>query len=486
MADRIEFPQSGCRVGVARGDVTPPAGIYHRMWGAAAHDRATGVHDSLTFTVLVVAPQRCRDVQTEGMVLIALDHCLLAEPDLTDILEQVAQESGVTRDRITVFFSHTHAAGLLGRERFSMPGGDLIPGYFADMAHKLAEGVREAVGSAEPATIVYGTGHCQLAANRDYFDEAAGQYVCGYNPGGRADTTVLVARVHSQKTGRSLATLVNYACHPTTLAWENTLISPDYPGAMRELVEEAIDGPCFFVQGASGDIGPRIGFVGDTQVAERNGRQLGYAALEALEALPPPATAYQYTGAVVSGATIGTWTHEPVSPEREESQTVWRVHESTLPLPFREDRPRKDVLLAEQARWESEEEAARAAGNTQQASDARAMRERITRRLARIGHLPEGDTYPYPLRLWRLGDAVWVAIDGEPYNVLQRQLRERFPDTPIIVGTLANGSNVWYLPDEASYGKGLYQEDASLLAQGSLETLTEAVAVEIERLMDNS
>ncbi len=279
MTDRVEFPQSCCRVGVARGDVTPPVGIYHRMWGAAAHDRATGVHRPLTFTVLVVAPHQCGDVQAEGLVWIALDHCLLAEPDLTDILEQVAKESGVSRERMTVFFSHTHAAGLLGRERFSMPGGDLIPGYFADMAHKLADGIREAVKIAEPVTIVYGTGHCQLATHRDYFDEAAGQYVCGFNPEGPADTTVLVGRVSSQKSGRTLATLVNYACHPTTLAWDNTLISPDFPGTMRELVEETLDGACFFIQGASGDIGPRVGFLGDTQVAERNGRQLGYAAL---------------------------------------------------------------------------------------------------------------------------------------------------------------------------------------------------------------
>ena len=76
-----------------------------------------------------------------------------------------------------------------------------------------------------------------------------------------------------------LGTLVNYACHPTTLAWENTLISPDYVGAMREVVEQHTGAPCLFLQGASGDLGPREGFVGDTAVADRNGRQLGFAAL---------------------------------------------------------------------------------------------------------------------------------------------------------------------------------------------------------------
>ena len=110
------------------------------------------------------------------------------------------------------------------------------------------------------------------------------------------------------------------------------------------------------------------------------------------------------------------------------------------------------------------------------------MVERMTRRLARIELLPDGDNYPYPIRLWRLGDVVWVAIDGEPYNLLQWELRSRFPGTTIIVGTLANGSSVWYLPNRESYGKGRYQEDASLLASGGLETLIDAIAEDIAKL----
>ena len=39
--------------------------------------------------------------------------------------------------------------------------------------------------------------------------------------------------------GRTLGTIVNYACHPTTLAWQNTLVSPDYVGALREVVEHS-------------------------------------------------------------------------------------------------------------------------------------------------------------------------------------------------------------------------------------------------------
>ena len=35
----------------------------------------------------------------------------------------------------------------------------------------------------------------------------------------------------------------------------------------------------------------------------------------------------------------------------------------------------------------------------------------------------------YPLTLWRMGDAIWLTIGGEPYNVLQRHLRQRLRNT---------------------------------------------------------
>jgi hypothetical protein len=471
----VEAPEARCLVGLARRDVTPPVGIYHRMWGAATHDRSTGVHRSLTATALYLAPIRDADA---GRALVALDHCLLFKPEADALVADVARAAGLPADRVTIFFSHTHAAGLMDPNRADLPGGDLIAGYLADLSRLVGEAVKKARTVARQATITFGPGRCSLARNRDYFDPQ-GKPVCGFNPDGATDDTVLVGRIIAVD-GRPLGTVVNYACHPTTLAWENTLISPDYVGAMREVIEEAAGGLCFFVQGASGDIGPRHGYVGDPAVADRNGRQLGYAVLAALEELPPPGTKFIYSGPVVSGATLGRWDYQPQVVPRH---AVWREHTLDVPLSYRSDRKSPEDVQAEQARWQVEESTALTAGDAARARDARAHVERATRYLTRVRHLPAGDHYPFRTTLWRIGDTVWVPLDGEHYNVLQRRLRERFPGLAVVVGTIANGSNVWYLPDADSYGKGLYQDEVAVVERGSLEKLIEAIGRGIKELV---
>jgi len=463
------------------------------MWGAAKHDRATGVHRPLTATVLTMRPL---DESGPGLVLIAMDHCLLWGQEMSAFLDAVSCQAEVNRDSIVTFFSHTHAAGLMGLERTGLPGGDMIPAYLEGLATKTAAAIREALSGEITSLLSFGTGHCDLAQNRDYFDDQAGHYVCGFNPDGPADDSVVVAKVVEEASGRTTATIVNYACHPTTLAWDNTLISPDYVGSMRQVVETATDAPCLFIQGASGDIGPREGFVGDVEVADRNGRQLGYAAASALERIVVAAgnpddtsgidaAEMSYTGAVLSGATIGTWQTQAVDEVRAAALARWRFRETTVELPFREDLVTREQLEQDRCRWQAEEQSAGEAGDADTAADARAMVERMTRRLVRVRDLPVGRTYSFQFRVWRFGDVVWVVLEGEHYNVLQRRIRESFPGVEIVVASLANGSVCWYLPDEQAYGKGLYQEDASVLAQGSLETLISAIVEQTAAILED-
>ncbi len=69
-ATLISTPTSRMRFGVARADITPPVGIYHPMWGAARHHRATGIHRPLSGEALAFAPL----AGGEPLLRLQLDH----------------------------------------------------------------------------------------------------------------------------------------------------------------------------------------------------------------------------------------------------------------------------------------------------------------------------------------------------------------------------------------------------------------------------
>lgn len=478
MTTKIETPQSQSRVGFARADITPPVGIYHRMWGAAMHERSTGIHRPLLATALWLEA-----IDGSGSQLIlGLDHCLLDRSEFESIREQAGKAVGIKPGDVHVSMSHTHGSAWMSRSRAHLPGGDLIGPYLDAMTQTCARIAVEAVESACLATIVYGVSRCDLATHRDLPDLVTNQIVCGFNPDGPADDTVLVAKAIAED-GRVLGTVVNYACHPTTLAWENTLISPDYIGAMREVVEGHTGSPCLFLQGASGELGPKEGFVGDPAVADRNGRQLGFAALSGLEALPRPGTQFEYAGPVISGAVLGPWKHWPMSPAFAEKARQWKSKDFTVPMHYRLELPTEEETKAELAKWEKEEVAARAAKDMQRVSDCRAKAEQMTRQLVRLGSLPKGKAYPYPVSVSRIGHSLWVFVPGELYQQFQITLRQRFPQYAVVVSTITDDWQPGYVPPAGSYGYGIYQEIIAATAAGSLEALTQTVCREIERLL---
>ena len=306
--------------------------------------------------------------------------------------------------------------------------------------------------------------------------------MCGFNPDGPADDTVLLAKVTADADASVLGTVVNYACHPTTLAWENTLLSPDYIGAMRDVVERHTAAPCLFLQGASGELGPREGYVADAAVADRNGRQLGFAVLSGLEAIPAPGTYFAYAGPVVSGAILGTWKHRPLSEDERNANAAWTVKRLTVELPYRTELPTAEATRAELAKWELEETAARIANDAARLSECRARAEQMTRQLSRLASLPPGRTYPLPVSIAKLGGAIWVFTPAELYQSFQIALRQRFPESAVIVATVTNDWQPGYIPPAASYGYGIYQEIIAAVAPGCLEALTARVIRAIEQL----
>jgi hypothetical protein len=463
----VTFPFTRCSFGVARRDVTPPVGIYARSWGAATHDVAEGVHRPFSATAGVFAPLAAdRDGDGPTLALVALDIGWFPYvEDWKAFNRSLLERTGLGESEILVQLSHTHAGANTNSSLQGRPGADLIKPYLEELAVHVGDAIVEARAALQPAFVAWGSGRCSLAKNRDFWDEAEGRFACGYNPDVEADETVLVGRVTGAD-GAVLATIFNYACHPTTLAWDNKLLSPDYVGAAREVLEQAFSAPALFLQGAAGEVAPRDDYVGDTAVADRNGRQLGHAAAAAIEALPPAGTQFAYTGMVASGANLGAWAYEPAGPEQLERARVLERALDRVPLQRKEDLGVVESLSSSTPESGPEREKA------------------LRRELLRLA-LGDDPVHQMPLWTWRLGEALLVAVPNEPYTVFQTELRRRFAGTPVLVLMTTNGG-VGYLPPRDTYGSGRYQEQQSPYAPGCLEQATDAAGEALARVTTSS
>jgi hypothetical protein len=320
---------------------------------------------------------------------------------------------------------------------------------------------RQAIAACAPAMIEWHRGRCGLAADRDLPDPApptGPRLVCGFNPAGPADDTLVVARI-TGNAGAPLATIANYACHPTTLAWGNELVSPDFVGEMRTTIEHGGAGLGLFLQGASGELAPRFQYVGDPAVADAHGRALGHAVLATVHAMEPPGQALAFDRVVESGAPLATWRREPrpTTP----MTTSLAARRRTVDLPLKE--------------WPS---AAELAAQFAACTD-RALAERLRRRLRIREALGDGRSFPLEVWGWRIGEAIVLGTMAEAYSSIQRNVRAAFPDREVMWLNLVNGS-VGYLPPATLYDVDVYQAWQTPFDRGSLEAL-EAAAVALGR-----
>ncbi len=448
----------GGRVGIARTDITPPPTIYHRNWGAAESDNADGIHRSLYAAAMAIQDAGA----TETLVFVAADAgWFRCDADEWAVRSVVLDALDLPPANLIINLSHTHAGPILSPENIERPGGELLAAYFAMFTDRIVTAVRHAIANLAPATITWAVGRCSLAANRDLPDPNGDRYLTGFNAAGTADDTVLVGRI-ANADGRTIGTLVNYACHPTTLAWSNRLISPDYIGAMREVVEDnTADAPCLFMLGACGELGAIESHVGAVEIAEKNGRQLGFAVMTVLESMLPAGQALAYDRTIESGALLATWRRE----ERQPSDVMLSKC-ITVEYRIKADYPTVGDVEKELA-----------------TTTDRFQIERLERKLKLVREICAGELHVSHVWLWRLGDSIWIGVPGEPYSVLQTTLRAAFPDYTIIVMNLVNG---WggYFPPVEMYDLDIYPVWQTPYDRGSLEQLKDACRAGIGEIVN--
>lgn len=443
-------------IGIARADITPPVGIYARNWGAARHDVADSIHRPLQLQVLTLQSPAQRP-------LVLIDADLGWWRPLTvfqNFQQRLLQELQLEASQLIFALTHTHASPPLMQPDPALPGSELLGPWQEAVYQAALQAVRDALANASDSLLTWHSGSCQLAAVRDLPepDSQSGRMICGYNPERTADGTLVLGRV-TDESGKVRATIVNYACHPTTLAWANTSISPDYIGAMRETMEQSTSATAFFLQGASGELAPRHQYVGDPEVADRHGRQLGHAALAVLHDMEPAGTQLQWTGVMESGAPLAVWEHAAATAAHE----------------------LQDITAAAELELKDWPSAAELEEQRQECSD-RALEERLRRKRDIRRSLGDGQTFSVPVCAWRMGDAVLVGSCCEAYSMLQQELRSRFPERTVICLNLANGS-IGYLPPAELYSTDVYPVWQTPFAKGGLERMLEAMILAIEKLL---
>ena len=438
---------SALRVGIAQVNVTPPIGIESGVWGASKHSRSESVHYGLFVTALAQ-----EDAPGKISFLAGVDLCVLGCLECAEnLLTKITSRLNIERDNLLFNSSHSHSTPLPCIHRSHKDGHELVPAFIEQLIEGTVKACQDAAANLQDAQITWSYGKCDLAVNRDLpCGEHGGTHeVVAFNPDIKADDTLTVGRI-ADKDGKIIGTIANYACHPTSLAWDNRAISPDYVGEARALVEKATGAPMLFLQGASGDLSPREQYSGETALADRHGRNLGHSILATLESMQSPGQELHWLGIVESGALLGEWREFPAQASSE-------VKKKRIDVKVRV----KQLKSIEQLREEW-------AG-----VDPDALEERLSRaRRLRIGY-ESNEVVTHPVWVWQLGDAIFVAQPGEAYSYLQTELRRRNPDRVIIVLNLTNYPGLFYLPTRSAYVYPAYQAWQTLLAPGCIEEVVD-------------
>jgi neutral ceramidase len=262
------------QAGVARVDITPPAGLPLQGYGGGERT-ATGIRDPLFARVLVL--------EAGGRLLAVVDLDLIAtfEPAYLDKL-RAATRSDV--QDLLVCAIHTHSGPAL------IPGVSAAPDAWESSAVTMvAQAIHLAATHLAPARLGVGYGVAYIGHNR-LLRERNGKASWFERNWPRLatspmDPTVAVLRVDDSN-GAPLAILVNYACHPVIFGPDSRLYSADFPAAMTAVVEGAFPGTplCFFLQGGDGDINPNFAVTpleqGAVELYQQTGRELGRIAVQ--------------------------------------------------------------------------------------------------------------------------------------------------------------------------------------------------------------
>jgi len=239
-------------------------GVYLGGYGGFRSRQARGVHDDIFSRALALSDG------TSTVVLVALDLVGISNVQINRIRAEAASRAGLPEESILIASTHSHATPDLQ----GLWGG--VPESYREyLRERVVQSVVEAVSQLDDAELSAASVEAQgLTQNRR---------------GWPFTDTVLTVLQARRPGGKAIATLVNFAVHPTVTGPENLEVSRDFVGFLVEALETRLGGMALFINGDEGDSIPLES--GDFAVARQYGEKLAQVVVDALaeaDRLGPP------------------------------------------------------------------------------------------------------------------------------------------------------------------------------------------------------
>jgi hypothetical protein len=265
LASCIREPKYHLRVGAAALSVNPPVGAY--IAGDRPNRQFTGFLDSLYVRAVAV------DDGKTLMAIATVDCIGLLYPTVQQIREAAAARTpdGKLRpEHIIITSTHTHAGpdvvGIWGPEQ-TTTGVD--ESYMTYLVERGATAIGQAVDGLERVRAYTS----ETSHGDDWVANICNEEI------DRSVTTLWFKRPD----GREVASLTNFACHPTILDARHNVVSSDYPGYFYNKMDNEIGGVNLFLQGAIGGWVQPVNTEGTPEMAKVRGEGLALSVIESMK-----------------------------------------------------------------------------------------------------------------------------------------------------------------------------------------------------------
>lgn len=464
----MEADRKTLMAGTGRRCINPPPNIAHGGWGAQKHEQAEGIDMDLWTTALALS-----DGVTTALVL-DIDIQILTNDRADQIRGAVSKATGLPVANIRACATHTHS-GPVPYKSWIEKGYEMVGPWFDNVARWCAEAASEALAILQPVEIRVGSGECHINSNRRSVTPDGKRFL-GVNRNGPCDHEVVVVRFDKHD-GGLLATLVNFACHATIMGPLNRLITPDFPGAMKRVVEQAIGGHCVFLQGSAGDQGPVQGFIADTRVYRELGAVLGHEVAKVALGLNSIPANPKFREVIPSGAPLGAYDVEfpPMS-----AATV-RVVEKEILVPLREGLPEKGPASQKLDFWKAKLKSAREKMDEAAITEAIYMARRADIELRMADDFGGKTDAGVRTHFITFGEVGLVGSNIEPFCEIGINVKKSSPFPTTFMCGYTNG-RMAYMPTAEEWTKGGYEVENSPFGQNAAEVLQREIVATLQTL----